>query len=194
MKFALALTAFLVLFAAASVASACPACPDGMIQVDVSTPSGYHGLGMNNIGVVGYGCNYYWPNQISTKVKINEAGTYDVYGYVIRGQSRDCQASEDFFLSIAGIDGPVSEDDAHACASSVRLDFLGTFPLEEGKNLITMTSAANCPPDRTANSVELERLCIAPVPPSAPEFPTPLLAAAVFLATPGIAYAAKKKK
>ena len=190
MKFALALTAFLAILMAASAVSACPPCPDGMTEISIP----YKGLGMQNMGVVGYGCNNYWPNENSAWVWMSGGTeTYDVYGYVIRGRSDDCQTNEDFFLTIAGINGPETEDDADACASSERLEFLGTFPLNHGWNKIKMTSAAVCPPDKTANSVDLYKLCVAPVPPSAPEFPTPLAAVAVFALAPGIAYVARKK-
>lgn len=196
MKFtiAFALAAILVL-SSVFTASACPPCPDGMITVNVPTPPAYYGYGMDRIGVVGYECgNSYWPNEISTKVKIKDAGTYDVYGYVIRGQSSDCQANEDFFLTVAGVSGPETQDDADACADGERLEFLGTFPLASGKNVVKMTSASHCPPDTTPNSVELYKLCIAPTPPSAPEFPIPAVAAlSVLAAIPAAAFITRKK-
>jgi hypothetical protein len=185
MKFtiAFALAAMLVAISA-SAASACPPCPDGMVTVNV------------DLNVAGNNCDWHTGSVDSQKFTMAEAGTYDVYGYVMRGYNDNgCERNEEFFTSIGGTNGPVSVDGS--CGASETLLPLGTFGLVTGtnKNTVTMTSSAPaCGRNGVANDVQIVRLCIAKTPPSAPEFPFPAVAAlSVLAAIPAAAFITRKK-
>ena len=113
-----------------------------------------------NMWVTGINC--YYPDHstdydtISVPVKAN----YSVKGWVSRGHPGHCQTNEDFYLEINGESGPETEDDPDPCAVTERLDFLGNFSFVSGNNDIIMHTASRCPPDTTANSVDLNRICL----------------------------------
>ena len=117
-----------------------------------------------DMSVVGLNCDNSWKIVDYETVSAPLEGIYRVTGEVHRGFPGQCQANEDFYLRIHGENGPETEDDANPCAVSVRWDYLGDFHLNQGSNTIAMITAAQCPPDTTANSVELERICIEYVP------------------------------
>jgi len=112
-----------------------------------------------DLRVSGQGCGGGSPQQDSETINITTAGKHEVKGIVERGNGH-CQPVEEFFLEINGGFGPVSPDDPDPCASSITLDDLGEFNFTLGDNLIIMHTAALCPPNETANSVMVERLCI----------------------------------
>jgi hypothetical protein len=187
MKSALILAAIIVALSASSV-SACPPCPQGMTTVNV------------DLAVAGEDCSMWTPAVDSQKFTVAEAGKYDVYGYVVRGGDFVCETKEEFFTSfytsIGNANGPVLTDGS--CAWSETLLPLGTFDLVTGhnKNTVKMTSTApRCGrTNHIPNDVQIVKLCIAEVPPSAPEFPIPAVAAlCVFAAIPAAAFVSRKK-
>lgn len=116
--------------------------------------------------VCGDGC-YHKPEllnaQDSEEVEILQAGRHRVVGYTHRGKpgNEDCQAEEEFYLTINNEDGQVSEDDLDACAETYREDELGYFDFDLGANNVFMNSSApSCPPSESVNSVEIQYLCI----------------------------------
>lgn len=190
MKYTIAFALAAMLVAVfASAASACPPCPDGMTQIDV------------NLEVAGDYCSWSTDSVDSQKFTVPEAGTFNVYGYVVRGsQDMFCETAEEFYTSfytsIGSASGPIIIDGA--CGYSETLVELGTFDLVTGykKNTVVMTSTAPDCGRRNwiPNDVKIERLCIAEVPPSAPEFPVPALASASVLAAAlAAAFVARKK-
>jgi len=109
--------------------------------------------------VVGDGCH--WSNQFNDTETVNIPGTatYTVTGVVHRGNPGQCQTHEVFTTTINGQTGPVVQDDADPCAETTTEEYLGTFNLVAGDTVVYMDTAAKCPPDTQANSVDLSQLC-----------------------------------
>lgn len=129
------------------IAMACD-CPDADLVYEV------------DMGVVGIDCmNIAKPSE-TIDIDVPVPGTHTVKGVVLRGNPGQCQTNEDFYLIVNGVSGPETEDDADPCAQTVRLDELGSFSFINGTNTVTMHTAAQCPPDTSANSVHLQKLCI----------------------------------
>ncbi|UCD02824.1 MAG: hypothetical protein JSV63_03510 [Candidatus Aenigmatarchaeota archaeon] len=177
-SFATFAIAFLVL--SVGYASATPPCPDGMTEITFD----------DDLWVVGDGCHHSGRVVDSAVISVEFAGPYDVYVYAIRAA---CQPQEDYYVSVNGVDGPVSLDDAVACTDSERLDYVGEFPFNSGNNTLYLNTASECPPDETPNSVHTHRICLDYDPPGAPEFPITGLSVLVMAFIPGIAYIARKK-
>ncbi|MCP3684837.1 MAG: DUF4215 domain-containing protein [bacterium] len=111
--------------------------------------------------VVGDNCLSGWDHpQDQVLLHVPEGGSYEVKGEVWRGHPGQCQTNEDFFLEINGGYGPETDDDALACAGTVRLDDLGVFDFTSGTNDVFMNTAAQCPPDTHPNSVKLMKICL----------------------------------
>ena len=110
-----------------------------------------------DMDVQGNGCGT--PTQDSTSINVATPGRYNLKGLVERGSSSQCQTNEDFFLEVNGETGPETEDDADPCAITERIDDLGSFNFNSGDNVVIMHTAAQCPPDTTANSVYLKEIC-----------------------------------
>jgi len=113
-----------------------------------------------SIWTVGIDCHSSNRIQDSTVIDVPVAGTHKLNGIVSRGHPGQCQINEAFTITINGDTGPVAEDDADACAETVHPDFLGEFNFNEGANTVIMDTAAECPPDKKANSVSVRTLCI----------------------------------
>ena len=113
-----------------------------------------------DLSVVGDGCH--WSGKITDSEDINIAQTDEYYmtGIVKRGNPGQCQTKEEFYLNIEGQQGPVAKDDADPCAMTVEEQYVGTFNLDKGIQTVNMYTAAKCPPDQTANSVEVTALCL----------------------------------
>ena len=110
--------------------------------------------------VVGEDCHS--SNKISdtTNVNIPWAASGMVYGRSLRGNPEQSQTNESFYLRVGSTAGPVSVDDADPNAITTRFEYLGTFDFVQGNQPIMMFTNAMCPPDTTANSVDLDKLCI----------------------------------
>jgi len=109
--------------------------------------------------VVGDGCHN--SNRISDSMFVDvEEGRYYVEGLISRGNVGQCQTNEDFFLEINSDFGPDTEDDLDACAISTRMEYLGIFDFTQDSNEIIIHTAAQCPPDTYANSVDLTKICL----------------------------------
>jgi uncharacterized repeat protein (TIGR01451 family) len=114
--------------------------------------------------VVGDGC---WTplgvltyrNQDFTNINV-PAGNYAVKGIARRGNPGQSQTNESYFLEINSVKGATSTDDIDPDAQSLRLDVLGNFDFNGGGDTVYMNTAAKCPPDTHANSVEVEKLCL----------------------------------
>ncbi|MBU0636587.1 hypothetical protein KKE06_06185 [Candidatus Micrarchaeota archaeon] len=110
--------------------------------------------------VCGDDCSQTCPTLDMTSIDVPVGARYDVEGRVYRGAPGQCQPHEDFYLEVNGEFGPDTVDDPGACAISVRMDELGDFYFNTGLNDVEMHTAAMCPPDQTAESVRLDKLCL----------------------------------
>jgi cysteine-rich repeat protein len=117
----------------------------------------YEDLGM---GVCGLNCLAGAPSVDNTSINVLLEGNYMVVGQVWRGGINHTQTNEDFYLEINGESGPETEDDLDPSAMTTRMEILGNFSFNSGENDVFMHSASECPPDTSANSVELEILCL----------------------------------
>ena len=110
--------------------------------------------------VVGENCHGSKHYNDTAAIDVPLKAAYLVKGEVHRGSIRHCQANEDFYIEIDGQIGPETEDDIDPCAISVRIDEFGEFNLTSGMNDVIMHTAAACPPDNSANSVDLKKICL----------------------------------
>ncbi|MDO8508255.1 MAG: hypothetical protein Q7S27_01070 [Nanoarchaeota archaeon] len=103
------------------------------------------------------------PTEIEQQLLISKGGKYEIYSKVLRGSANQQQTNESFFIEINNIQGPISTDDSQPDLISERIDFSGSFDLSAETHTIKIKTAANCPPDKTANSVEIKTLYIFPI-------------------------------
>ncbi len=142
--------------------------------------------------VVGDGC--YSPERTtdSQTITVPVSGNHEVLGLVHRGNPDQCQIKEEFYTTINGVDGPVVTDKENPCDEVTLWEPLGTFPFNEGSNTVHMTTAAHCPPDEHANSVDMSELCIryetTTTIPEMHEYSNPGTALIALLASPALAY------
>lgn len=110
--------------------------------------------------VTGDGCHHSGQTQDTILIDIPETKKYYVTGSVYRGNADQCQPSEEFYVEMNGQTGPVVEDEADPCSPPMTTEeYLGTFDLEAGQEMLYMNTAAKCPPDTSANSVDLTQIC-----------------------------------
>jgi len=148
-----------------------------------------------NMWVVGDGCHNSDRTTDSQAITVPEAGNHQVIGLVHRGNPDQCQLKEEFYTTINGVNGSIVTDKENPCGEATLWEPLGTFPFTTGDNTIHMTTAAQCPPDELANSVEMTELCIIYEDiPEAPEFSSLAIALAALLTTPAFAYLLVKRR
>src|SRR3989344_2079045 len=113
-----------------------------------------------NMIVTGEGCYKENLSIATSQISITETADYEVYGIIQRGNPNQTQTNEAFYLIINGKQGPTSLDDTDPAAITLRREFLLYQYLTQGSHTVTMHTAAQCPPDKTANSVDLTHLCL----------------------------------
>ena len=115
-----------------------------------------------------------------------------------RGNPDQCQIKEEFYTTINGVEGPTVTDKENPCGEATLWEPLGTFPFTAGSNTIHMTTAAHCPPDTHANSVEMSELCIryetTTTIPQMDEYSNPAAALIALIISPALAYLLIKRR
>lgn len=116
-----------------------------------------------------------FPSELERTINVSEAREYELYAKTLRGNPNQAQIKEEYFVEVGTQKGPVAQDDSDPFAITTRVDFLGKFNLQKGNNALVIKSAAQCPPDKTANSVRIGAFYILPlnIPADTPTDDTP---------------------
>ena len=112
--------------------------------------------------VLGENCllnhQYTTHTQETAIANIFQKGLYSVYAEVGRSGPLQSQPAEDFTLTINGLKGPEVLD--RPGDETLRIQYAGDFNFNSGANNILMKTAAQCPPDTTANSAQVNKICL----------------------------------
>lgn len=114
--------------------------------------------------VVGDDCHHSDRTTDSEMITIPDSKQYYMTGVVKRGDFSDypdnCQDNEAFYAEINGQQGPTVADDPASCTVFYGEEYIGTFDLEAGDEVLSINTVAACPPDDSPESVHMDYVCL----------------------------------